>query len=268
MVNFLKLVQNENMKIYRRLRAWIMLGCLVLIPILVSVGAKLVSSSDTHLNNWTVMQLESVILYFLVTIFTVVVSADAVAGEFSSGTIKLLLIRPWRRGTILLSKYIALLLFSLLQMAVCFVVTWGINLLIFGNGPADEIITSLSPMAGHSAFAFMSMYYLYMWLQLIVVVTFAFMLSSAFRSGGLAIGLSIFLLFAGNIITNLLSLTHKEWVKYVLFSNLGLTSYLDGAAPLDNMGMTLGFSLAVLAAYFVIFNVVSWSVFCKRDVAA
>jgi len=268
LTNFWKLVQNENMKIYLRLRTWIMLGILVLIPILLTVGLYLISD-DNNGNMWELMGTETIILFSLITIFTVVISAESVAGEFSAGTIKLLLIRPWSRSSILTSKYIALLLFSILQSVITFVITWAINALVFGyTSDAGSIIPQGSPMEGHSIWAYMGMHYLYEWLQLVVIVTFAFMLSSAFRSSGLAIGLSIFLLFAGSMITGLLSLTEKAWVKYVLFANLDLTTYLDGGSPLPNMDMTLGFSLAVLAAYFIIFNVISWTVFRKRDVAA
>lgn len=268
MTDFWKLVQNENMKIYLRVRTWIMLGILVLIPILLTIGLYLVSD-DKSGNMWDLMGTETTIVFMLVTIFTVVISAESVAGEFTSGTIKLLLIRPWGRSSILSSKYVSLLLFSILQSVVCFVVAFGINALVFGYTlDAGGVIPPGSPLEGHSIWGYIGLHYLYEWLQLVVIVTFAFMLSAAFRSGGLAIGLSIFLLFAGSIVTGLLSMTEKPWVKYVLFANLDLTSYLDGGSPLPNMKMSLGFSLAVLAAYFIIFNVITWTVFKKRDVAA
>lgn len=250
------------------MRSWIMLGIIALIPILLTVGLYLVSD-DRNGNMWELMSMETMIVFMLVTIFTVVISAESVAGEFSAGTIKLLLIRPWSRSSILASKYVALLLFSILQAIVCFAITWGINALVFGyTSDASGVIPAGSPMLGHSIWGYMGLHYLYEWLQLVIIVTFAFMLSSAFRSGGLAIGLSIFLLFAGSMITGLLSMTEKAWVKYVLFANLDLTSYLDGNTPMPNMDMSLGFSLVVLAAYFIIFNVISWTVFMKRDVAA
>lgn len=269
LADFFKLVQNENMKIYLRLRTWIMLGIIVLAPILVTVVYVLVDSADGT-DGWEMMKLQSSILFSLITIFTVVVSAESVAGEFSAGTIKLLLIRPWSRATILLSKYVALLLFSLFFTAVCFLFTWGVNALILGAGSdGGAVIPPTSSLAGHSPWAYMSMYYLFNWLELVVTVTLSFMISSAFRSGGLSIGLSMFMLFAGSIVTQVLTAaTHKPWIKYILFSNMGLTSYLDGGAPLPDFDMTLGFSLAILAGYFIVFNLISWSVFMKRDVAA
>ncbi|MFD2875395.1 ABC transporter permease [Paenibacillus rhizoplanae] len=54
-------------------------------------------------------------------------AADSVAGEFTWGTIKLLLIRPWSRSKILLSKYISLVIFSLVSTGV---------LILFGYGSA------------------------------------------------------------------------------------------------------------------------------------
>jgi ABC-2 type transport system permease protein len=59
-------------------------------------------------------------LITMVTIFTVIVAAESVAGEFSGGTIKMLLIRPASRSKILLSKYISIFTFAVLLLAVLF----------------------------------------------------------------------------------------------------------------------------------------------------
>jgi len=48
------------------------------------------------------------------SLFAIVIGAGIVAAEFSTGTIKLLLIRPVNRFKILLSKYLATLLFYVL----------------------------------------------------------------------------------------------------------------------------------------------------------
>src|SRR5699024_5352275 len=49
---------------------------------------------------------ENNMLLMLVSLFTIVIAAGIIAHEFRWGTIKLLLIRPISRSTILLSKYI------------------------------------------------------------------------------------------------------------------------------------------------------------------
>jgi ABC-2 type transport system permease protein len=257
LVNFMKLVQNENMKIYQRARTWIMLGIVCMIPILISLLFYITMSGEGA-TNWEVMSLESLVLIVLITIFAAVMAADSVAGEFTWGTIKLLLIRPWSRSMILLSKFVSLVLFALFFMIVAYVFTFIVNILFFGytNSPDAAWNTTLL--------------YLYQFISLIFVVSFAFMLSAAFRSGGLAIGLSVFLLFGGSIINGMLAaFSDKPWVQYVPFLHINLYTYLEGGAgPLPGHPMTLGFSLAVIAGYFILFNAVSWLVFCKRDVAA
>lgn len=264
MPNFWNLVQNENMKIYRRLATWIMLGFVVLTPLGLSALFFIAMNDPGSGANWSIMQISSQVLYFLITIFTVVKASEAVAGEFTWGTIKLLLIRPWRRSTILLSKYVATILFALFFSVVGFIMSFLASVLFFGYDGSGE---GLSASAG-SPLAYMLEFYGLQFITLIFVVTFGFMMSSAFRSSGLAIGLSIFLLLSGQLLTGIFALANKAWVKYVMFLHLDLTPYLNGGSPVPGQETTLGFSLAVLAAYAIVFNIVSWTVFCKRDVAA
>lgn len=231
---------------------------LVLPAAITIIGASVEGSADM----WSYSWLEAQILLSLVTIFVVVVSADSVAGEFSSGTIKLLLIRPWSRSKILLSKYISLLLFALLLTVLLFGFTLLLNWAVFGSGAPEQF----QNQGDMSHFAYMAALYGYEFIGLIITVTMAFMISTVFRSGGLAIGLSIFLLLSGSMIASLFLLFDKPWVDYVLFLHMGLSQHLTGTPIIE--GGTLGFSLAVLAVYYAIFIALTWYVFNKRDVAA
>ena len=89
------------------------------------------------------------------------------------------------------------------------------------------------------------------------------MISTAFRSSAMAIGISIFALLAGAAMMELLQA--YEWSKYLLFPNIDLTQYLIGRPYQE--GMTMSFSILVLVGYFLAFNLVSWLTFTKRDVA-
>jgi len=264
--DFLQLVRNENMKLYRRVRTWIMLGMITVLVLAISIIAKIVSDGDV--DNWSMMSIEAMVLFQLVTIFTVVVSADSVAGEFSTGTIKLLLIRPWSRSKILLSKYISLLMFALVQAALLYVLTFVVNMLLFGYGGSVEAQNAFN--SDMNPLGYMLLYYFYQFLGLIIIVTMAFMLSTVFRSSGLAIGLSIFLLLGGSTIAGMLSMLDYAWVDYILFLHLNLTQYMGSsdAGGIMGEGMTLGFSLSVLAVYYVVFIALTWLIFNKRDVAA
>lgn len=214
---------------------------------------------------WNFMSIAAEIVS-LITLFTIIVGASSVASEFTWGTIKLLLIRPVSRSKILLSKYIATILFALLSLVILFVIAFLVGGIIFGFGGStphlvyrDGTVHEVN-MIWHvlGIFGLKS-------INLIMMSTFAFMISTVFRNSGLAIGLAIFLMFVGDTITALLS-SYFDWTKYILFANTDLSQYLTGNVLIE--GMTMTFSIIVLIVYFVVFNVLSWLVFTKRDVAA
>ncbi|TMV11062.1 ABC transporter permease [Paenibacillus thermoaerophilus] len=315
------LIANENMKIYRRFRTWILIGLLVLASLTgtflswkygpdensdwrqaVQENIKQQQEQAAHYQNddsvtgkllreraenevlisqyrldhdipppagsmWeNVLDMSSLIV--LITIFTVIIAGDSVASEFTWGTIKLLLIRPANRTKILASKFIATLLFSLLLLVLLFVVSALFGGILFGfddigtphlkvvNGAVKEV-----PMVLHA----IGQYGLNC-VSLIMYVSMAFMISSVFRSSSLGIGLSVFLLFAGQLLVGLLVGFDFNWAKYLFFANTDLTQYLNGMPLIE--GMTMGFSIAVLTVYFAGFLLLSWLAFTKRDIAA
>ncbi|GAA3400986.1 ABC transporter permease [Paenibacillus hodogayensis] len=252
--NLLSLVQNENMKIYRRPRTWIMAGIVLVATI--ALGLLLRSFSEVNeVNVWSFMSTASSMTFFAF-IFTVVIAADSVAGEFTWGTIKLLLIRPVGRSKVLLSKYIAVLLFMLALLALLIVSSFIVGLLLFGasgsNG-GEELLALLRS-------------YGFRLVGLVMNVTFAFMISTVFRSSALAISLAFVIMFASNTAMAALIALKKQWAKYILFANTDLSMYYNGGVP-PFKGMTLGFSVTVLIVYYVLFIGLTWIIFRKRDVA-
>ncbi|MBJ6360233.1 ABC transporter permease [Paenibacillus sp. GCM10012307] len=263
MFDFVQLVRNENMKIYRRTRTWIMFGMLLVLTLAISIAAY--AFPDGNLPSmWMAFQINTMLGVNLITIFAVIIAAETVAGEFSTGTIKLLLIRPWTRSKILLSKYISLVLFAFLFVLLLLVWNFVLNWLLFGSDTEARMGVDQLP-----ALNFFLQYHGYEFISMIMVVTLSFLVSTVFRSGSFAIGLSIFLLFGGQLLTGILSLMDYPWVKYVLFLNLRLSDYLSGGNMFGRgeHDLTLGFSLSVLAVYYVIFILITWYIFKKRDVA-
>ncbi|TGE35567.1 ABC transporter permease [Desulfosporosinus fructosivorans] len=204
-------------------------------------------------------------LISLVSLLTIIVGAGAIAGEFSDGTIKLLLSRPFKRWKILLSKYLSVLLFALAGLVTLFVASFLIGGMFYGFSGVSQPFLAYTDGAVHEVNMLWHIFttYGYGCVSLLMMVTFAFAISTVTRNNSLAVGISLFLMFTGSMIVNLLK--DYSWVKYILFANTDLTQYINGT-PLVS-GMTMSFSLIVLAVYFVIFNTTSWLVFGKRDVA-
>ncbi|PRX68823.1 ABC-2 type transport system permease protein [Cohnella sp. SGD-V74] len=312
------LIRNENMKIYRRPRTWLMVGFLVLALGLMSGLMKwdesrssggdwkagltqqnahyqqqmadnkdldsdykeyltkeikineyyLANDMNPHaLSLWDYVN-SSAALVMLITILTVIVAADMIAAEFTWGTIKLLLVGPASRSKIMLSKYISTMTFALLLLLLSFALAFGAGAVLQGfdglslphlNVGADGVVHESSMVVNSLQ------KYGYAVISLLMYVTLAFMISAAFRSSSMAIAFSLLFMLVGNTVTMLLS--GYEWSKYLLFANIDLTQYLPGNSPL-RPEMTLGFSITMLVAYYVVFQLIAWTLFTKRDVAA
>lgn len=221
-------------------------------------------------NDWTQMDQvkDSASLMLFATLLVVVIAADLLAAEFSAGTIKLLLVGPASRAKILLAKYASLLGFAAMLTVICFVASYlagGILEGFGGLGQRTVEIGASGAIEKHSLLAGALEDYGYQAVGMLIYATFAFMISSAFRSSSMAIAFSLFFMLMGNALAGLLS--KYEWVKYLLFSNIDLSQYADGSTPL-RPEMTLSFSIGMLAAYYALFHLVAWLLFTKRDVTA
>lgn len=200
-------------------------------------------------------------------LFVIIIAAGIVANEFSWGTIKILLVKPFERWKFLASKYIAIILFMLLTIAILFISVLAIGGILFGSGEAGSNI-HLAYVDGavveQNQILHLVKTYLLNSIGVFFLATMAFMISAAFRASGLAIGISIFLLLMGGTITQLIA-SNFDWAKYILFANTNLSQYIDGAPIVE--GMTISFSVIMLALYFVIFHALAYFFFTKRDVS-
>jgi len=201
----------------------------------------------------------------LVTLFTVITAASIVSSEFSTGTIKMLLTRPMSRAKVLTSKLLTTFLFGLLLYVVNVVVSALIGLVLFGMGTGVELEMVNGQVVEKAVWSDLAYHYLLSGGDFVMSTLFAFLIGSVFRSSSLAIGLTMFLSFTGGMIVMFLS--RYDIVKYIWLTHSDLTQYEHGGGSMI-ADMTLPFSLTVLAIYAVVFLVISYSTFMKRDVTA
>lgn len=203
-------------------------------------------------------------LLSVVSLLTIIVAAGTVANEFRWGTIKLLLIRPISRSVILLSKYVSVLLFALITLVFVLALSLISGGIFFGfEDSLQTVVTSHGELQQTSLVTETLSSYGYQIVNLIMMTTFAFMISVLFRNSALAIGIAIFLMLSGNSIVGFFQ--DRAWAKYILFANTDLQQYTTGSPLME--GMTMQFSITVLVVYYIIFIALSWIMFTKRDVA-
>lgn len=245
----INLIYNENTKIYWRQSTWVMMAIPVAWIFLIAGQIKILGREEGAF--WSFMTSSTQVIS-AITIFAVVVAATSLAGEFKSGTIKLLLIRPISRWQILLSKFAAIIIFALLMLLIAFLISLATGAILFDanfSDSSDNLLLLLKTYAYHSV-------------DLIVMVSFAFMSSIYFLSSTAAIGLTLFVIYAGQIIVILLN--QCQWIKYTFFAN-SLNQYLNDK-PLLIPDLTVNFSLAVLAGHFVLFSGITWLIFWRDDI--
>ncbi|UYZ20211.1 ABC transporter permease [Mesobacillus jeotgali] len=219
--------------------------------------------------NWHFMNDVVVGVSSLVTLFVVVVGSANVAAEFSDGTIKQLLIRPHQRWRILLSKYIAVIIYALLLVLTLIVSGYIIGLILFGSGDFNmkmfEITLEGRKVAEVGTQFMLKM--LYFIPSLLIIMTIAFMLSTLFKSQALAVGIGIFVLFFSSTIGGIILMLADKytWAKFLIFPHLDLTVYALQDRILEDITMPV--SLAILAVYYAIFMMLTFFFFQKRDIS-
>jgi len=203
----------------------------------------------------------------------VILAVDLVSAEYSEGTIKLLLTRPVRRWKVLTSKYLTLLLFVSLTVLATLLMAYVISGLVFGYRGWDmPVLTGFVVLGGEldtsRVFMIPQWQYLFMqyglgWFVCVVVGVISVMVSVLVRSTAAGMGIMMAALISGTILTQMAS--SWESAKYLFIVNLELTNYLAGTLP-PIKGMSLPFSLSVLAVWAIASLIVSYTVFIRRDV--
>ena len=203
----------------------------------------------------------------------VILGSDIVSGEFSSGTVKILLTRSTQRWKILMSKYIAFLLMTTLIVSIMAGLSTIISGLYFNSWGFHEPIATGFRLINESfdtshvvmitRLEYMYLIYSLTWFVSIVIFSITMMVSVLIKGTGSAIGIIIAALIGGQFLQFFLS----EWqvVKYFFVSNLNLTKYLSGSyQPIENISFI--FSVTVLTTWIIVTSLISFIVFTHEDV--
>ncbi|OMP67366.1 ABC transporter permease [Domibacillus epiphyticus] len=212
-------------------------------------------------------------IQLLLPLMIMIVAADLVSSEHSTGTVKILLTRPVQRWKILLSKYLTLVLSVSFLLLMFGILSYVISGIVFGfKGWNAPVLTGFTVEAGELNTAgthlipqwqYILMEFGLAWFVSLVVGTLSFMLSVLIRSTAAGMGVMLACLISGTILSSMVS--SWESAKYLFMINLRMSDYLQGMAP-PIEGMSLGFSLSVLAIWAAAALVISFVSFTKKDV--
>ena len=207
--------------------------------------------------------------FIMILVMIILVSGSIVSEEFSKGTIKLLLVKPFTRINIILSKYLTSFIMVLFAILVPIImqlivgsIAFGINSLstpVIVYNHTNEMIEVLN------IFKYLGLQIVAFLPELVLISTIAFTLSTLFLSTSLANTLTIIGVFGSSLIAAYAEIFEIEILKYIVTLNWDWTVYLFGGTS-PYKGVTFPFSVIICLIYFIVFLILSFVVFKKRNI--
>lgn len=237
------LIHNEVEKTLRQWRFVIVLIVYTLVALFIGVASKgaagMTAASTDYL--WVTGGFAG----FLIPLSLCVLLGDSLAGEFSSGTMKLLLIRPRSRWKIWLSKYVAALgtsLVAVLYLGLCMYVSVG-----FSNGYGSWASHPPALLkSGYGSFSALTWRaYTLESLAVAAFVSFVLLVSTVTRTGIAALGICAAAVLLGMMLDN--DADKIAWISFSLFSHLQIADHLTQTFPVP--GCSLAQSILVLCVW-------------------
>ena len=205
---------------------------------------------------------------FLIVV-VVMIAGTIVSEEFNKGTIKLLLVKPYSRNKILMSKAITTLIMIIFIIVVTLVMQILIGGIIFGFDSLSEPVVAYNfntnTMEEMNIFANLGVQTLTQLPMIILLATLAFAISTLFTNSTLAITISLLGYMSASIINQLAIGYNLQFMKYFVTMNWDLSIYANGALPyMEGMNMTM--SIIICIVYFLIMMIPTFMVFKKRNI--
>ena len=204
-----------------------------------------------------------------IIVIIVMIAGTIVSEEFNKGTVKLLLIKPYSRAKILLSKYITILIMTVFAIVIILLMELIVGGIVFGfdslSVPVLEYNFNTSQLEIINIFTYVGIEILTQLPMIILLATLAFALSTIFTNSALAITISLLGFMSPSIINALVIQYKVGFMKYFVTMNWDLSGYLFGTLP-SMEGMTMGFSIVMCFIYLFAMLIPTFIIFKKKNI--
>ena len=204
-----------------------------------------------------------------IIVVIIMIAGTIVSEEFNKGTIKLLLVKPYTRTQILLSKFLTVLIISAFVIVSTILMQILVGGILFGFESLFEpvVVYNLSTNAIQeiNIFAYLGIQTLTQLPIIILLATLAFAISTIFSNSALAITVSLLGYMGASIINQLAIAYNLTFMKYFVTMNWDLSQYLFGGLPYME-GMNLITSIIICVVYLLIMLIPTFIIFKKRNI--
>lgn len=204
-----------------------------------------------------------------IIIFIIMIAGGIVSSEFEKGTVKMLLVKPYKRGKILLAKYIVSLLMILFIFVITVVFQVIVGGVVFGfdslSIPAVVYNFNTNSMVTYNMFEYVLIIAVNKLPIYVLLMTLSFALSSIFANTVIAVVLPILGNVASTVINQLASVYSIRELAVFPTLNWDFSQFLFGRLPAYEF-TSLGFAVFVCVVYWAIMVSVAWIAFRKREI--
>ena len=219
----------------------------------------------------------------IIIVFAMMLVCNLITGETESGTIKLLLVRPFKRSKIVTAKLLATIFFVITFMFFSSLITFIGGYFLYGPATTNILAVFNSTVAFEiSPLLLMLINVLSLTFDVIFFVLLALMISILCKNFAASISCSLVLLilnyalnivFGGSFWYTILPGMNMHLFKF--FGN-SFASIIEGTTGFASLiqsllitgietSMTFWYSLCISGAYCLVFLAISYAVFQKRD---
>lgn len=225
------------------------------------------SGETTNAYDYTIYTMQ--ILNILIIIFTIFYACSTIAGDQTTGTMKMIAIRPYTRTKLFAGKFLSCLMFGIMLSVIAFFASFVVGIISFGLPMMNclvvfdaRIIVTINPIL------LLLIYLLSCIVNLLFYISLAMFVCLIFKSNTLSVFLTS-ILYGTQLI--LCGVVNKVWLKYTPFAHFDIFKYF-GNSSFGFLKMNIlpdtnfATSGLILGLMIVIMNIISNFIFQKRDI--
>lgn len=225
------------------------------------------SGSSTNAYDYTVYTMQ--ILNVLIIIFTIFYACSTIAGDQSSGTMKMIAIRPYTRNKLFAGKYLSCVMFGVMLMLISSIASFVVGSIVYGLPMTNCLaVFNSSTIITINPILLLLIYLLSNVVNMLFYISLAMFMCLIFKSNTLSVFLTT-IIYAIQIVVS--GLVFNPILKYTVFGHFDLFKYFGNSqlglfkfSILPDLDFTT--SALVLGLFIVVFNSLSHLIFKKRDI--
>lgn len=209
-------------------------------------------------------------LLFILAI-SVMITGTIVSEEFNKGTIKLLLVRPYKRSKIMISKIIASLIAVLISIVAIVLIQTIVSGIGFGFNTIDIPVLkynfNTNVVIEMNVFKWFIVNVLAVSPIIIIMSLLALMIGTIINNSACAIGFSMILYMTSSWLNQFAKVfgTKITWIKFIPFINWNLTECLYGKLhPIE--GVTIQNSILTCTLFIVLLVFITLKNFSNKNI--